>query len=273
MDRRVLTVDAKGMADFARISDAIRAAVNGDIIALKMGLFEEKVVINKEIELTTDRDVEPGEVIVNSGLIVSASGVLVRNIFIQQQVDVRQGSATFEKCDFSQGADGIRVLTGASARLVNCRIHNVVTNGDGVYVQEGAKADLESCEIADCRVNGVHAKGGDVLLRKCSISGCDFGVYFRKGAHGAVEECTVDRVRSFAVYITGGSDPLISRNIIKNAEIHGIMVAQQGGGVLRDNTVEGSVRILRGCTPVLHVNNVSGRLDNETVQAPPVLAA
>jgi parallel beta-helix repeat protein len=273
MDRRVLTVDTKGLADFTSISDALRAAVNGDIIALRMGLFEEKVIISKEIELTTDRDVEPGEAIVNSGLIVAASGVTVRNIFVQQQVDVRQGSAHFTNCDLSQGADGIRVLTGASARLTNCKIHNVTTNGDGVYVQEGAKADLENCEIFDCRVNGVHVKGGDLLLRSCTISGCDFGVYFRKAGHGAIEDCTLDRVRSFAVYITGGSDPLVARNNIKNADIHGIMVAQQGGGVLRDNNVEGSVRILRGCTPILHVNNVSGRLDNETVQAAPVLAA
>ncbi len=273
MDRRVLTVDTKGIADFARISDAIRAAVNGDIIALRMGLFEEKVFINKEIELTTDRDVEPGEVIVTSGIIVTAYGVVVRNLHIQQQVDVRSGSATFVQCDLSQGADGIRVLTGASAKLTNCKIHQVVTNGDGVYVQEGGKAELEGCDISDCRVNGVHVKGGDLLMRKCNISGCDFGVYFRKSGHGAVEDCSFDRVKSFAVYITGGSDPVICRNSIKNADIHGIMVAQLGGGVLRDNTVEGSVRILRGCTPTLHVNNVTGRVDNETVQPGALLAA
>ena len=273
MDRRVLTVDAKGMADFSRISDAIRAAVSGDIIALKMGLFEEKVHITKDIELTTDRDVEVGEVIVNSGIIIASSGVVIRNIHIQQQVDVRQGSVVFDKCDFSQGADGVRVLTGATAKLQSCRIHNVVTNGDGVYVQEGAKAELEDCDIVDCRVNGVHVKGGDVSIKKCRISGCDFGVYFRKGGHGVVDECTVDRIKSFAVYITGGSDPLIARNIIKNSDIHGIMVAQQGGGILRDNTIEGSVRILRGCTPILNVNTVTGRVDNETAQPQTIVAS
>jgi len=273
MDRRQLTVDTKGGADFLSIADAIRAAAPGDAVILRMGLFEEKVHVTKEIELIADGAAERGEVIINSGIIISANAT-IRNVFIQQQVDVRKGVAVLLGCDLSLGADGIRICSDAKATLTECSIHDVSTGGDGVYVQEGGNVEITKCDIFNCRVNGVHVKGGEATVKETRIRDCDFGVYFRKGGKGSVEGCTFERIHSFGVYVTGGSDPLILHNTLRLCDVHGVMVSQQGGGNYRDNTVEGSVRILKGCTPTLNINHITGRVDNELVSAvPPAVAA
>lgn len=272
MDRRQLVVDPKGGADFSSIADAVRAAAPGDVVVLRMGLYEEKVHLVKELEVTVDPSTERGEVIINSGIIVTAN-VTIRSVFIQQQVDVRKGIATLIGCDISLGTDGVRVCTDAKVVLTECNVHDINVGGDGVYVQEGAHAEITSCNIWGCRVNGVHVKGGDATIKDCKIHDCDFGVFFRKGGRGSVENNSIERIKSFGVYVTSGSDPMILKNSLKLCDVHGVMVSQQGSGSYRDNSVEGSVRILRGCTPTLNVNSITGRLDNELAQAAVVLPA
>ncbi|CUI12364.1 Hypothetical protein, putative [Bodo saltans] len=269
MDRRQLVVDTKGGADFTSIADAVRAAAPGDAVVLRMGLYEEKVHLSKDIEVCLDAGVEPGEAIINSGVIVTAT-VVLRNVYIEQVVDVRKGSATLFSCNLSQGSDGVRVCTGAKASLNECVIHDITVGGDGVYVQEGGAVELIKCDIGNCRVNGVHAKGGEVTVKECRIHDCDFGLYFRKGARGAVEGNILERIKSFGIYVTGGSDPVILKNQVKLCDIHGVMISQQGAGTLRDNEVDASVRILRGCAPTLNVNQITGRIDNELAVPTPL---
>ena len=264
MDRRLLTVDTKGGADFLCIADAVRAAVSGDIIALRMGLYEEKVHLSKEVELTADNGTERSEAIINSGIIVTANAT-VRGITIQQQVDIRKGSAVLDRCDISQGSDCIRVCSDARVTIRNCVIYGASAGGDGLYLQEGAFADVEGCDIHSCRVNGIHVRGGELICRNNSIRDCDYGIFFRKSGHGTVEGNVVENVKSFGIYVTGNSDPSVVGNKIRGCDIHGLMVSQNGSGSFRDNQVDSSVRILRGCTPTVAVNTITGRLDNELV--------
>lgn len=270
MDRRQLVVDTKGGADFTSIADAVRAAAPGDAVVLRMGLYEEKVHLTKEIEICIDAGVEPGEAVINSGVIVTAN-VVLRNVYIQQLVDVRKGCATLLQCDLSQGSDGVRVCTGAKAVLSECSVHDITVGGDGIYVQDGAAAEVIKCVIGNCRVNAVHVKGGEVTIKECRIHDCDFGVYFRKGARGVVEGNILERIKSFGVYVTSGSDPMIVKNQVKMCDVHGVMISQQGSGTLRDNEVDASVRILRGCTPTLNVNQITGRIDNELAAPAPAV--
>ena len=267
MERRQLFVDTKGGADFPTVADALKAAAPGDLITLRVGLYEEKVHLNKEVEVAADDAAEKGEVVITSGVIIT-SIVTLRNISVQQQVDVRKGVATLVNCQVRGGSDGVRVCGDAKAVLEQCDINDITgAGGDGVYIQEGGIAHLNNCEISNCRVNAVHVKGGDVVMKNCRLHDCDFGVYFRKGGKGSVEECTLERLKSFGLYVTAGSDPLLSKNTIRNCDVHGILISQQGSGTVRDNTIEGSVRILRGCTPTLAVNSVTGLMDNEVAVA------
>jgi len=260
---RVLLVDAKGSGEFRLISDAVREAAAGDTIELAAGQFEERVLVNKGVEITAQAGTNLGDVVVTSGFIIAAPQVTLRNIVVRHIVDVRSGSLTMTKCDVSLGPDGVRVCTGASATLRECNIHNINVNGDGILVQEDGKAVVEQCTISDCRVNGIHAKQADVTVSKCAITNCDFGIYFRKKAKGTVEDNTMSKIKSFAIYVVSESEPLVQRNTVSECGVHGLLVSQRGGGTYKDNSFMANVKIAKGCAPTLLVNTVNGRTDNE----------
>eukprot|EP00760_Papus_ankaliazontas_P011600 PhM_4_TR14874/c0_g1_i1/m.30122/K10297/FBXO11; F-box protein 11 len=265
-DERVFTVNSSGGADFRTITEAIRTAAAGDVIIVKMGSYDEKVVLDKEVTLTGDRSCEPADVVITGGLVALSGGSISRLCFTQF-VDIRSGNVRMENCDISQGYDGIRVCKEAYPSIVRCQIHAGQQGGDGIYFQEGARGVVEECEIFGNRVNGIQVKGADVVLRRNKIHDCQYGVYFRLGGHGTVEDNVIEKVTTFGVYIIGGSDPVVCNNHVSQCGVHGILVSQGGAGNLRDNTVMGNVRVHRGCAPTLGMNNIQGRLDNENAAA------
>ena len=52
-DDGVITVDDDGPADFSTIQEAINASADGDIILVSRGIYQENVIINKNITLTS----------------------------------------------------------------------------------------------------------------------------------------------------------------------------------------------------------------------------
>eukprot|EP00759_Apiculatamorpha_spiralis_P025972 PhF_6_TR29188/c0_g1_i1/m.42704/K10297/FBXO11; F-box protein 11 len=263
-DERVFTVSGSGAGDFRTITEAIRTAAAGDVIVVKIGSYDEKVVMDKEVHLQGDSSCEAADVIITGGMVCLAGGS-VQRLSITQFVDIRSGSIKFENVDISQGYDGVRVCTGATPTFVRCQIHAGQQGGDGLYFQEGTKGVVEECEIYGNRMNGVHVRGGEVTLRRNRIHSCQYGIFFRKGGKGLVEENIIDRVSTFGIYVIGGSDPVIHKNTLSQCQVHCVMISQGGAGALKDNNITGSVRILKGCAPTLGMNSIQGRLDNENL--------
>jgi parallel beta-helix repeat protein len=261
-DTRMLIVNVKGGAEFASITEAVKAAVDGDVIQVHLGQYDEIVLLDRAVRIVAEPNIEVDDIVVLGGAVITASGSIEGLTFLQM-VDVRQGKPTLSRCTISLGSDGVRVCTGADATIVDCKLHGAQSGGDGVYVQEGGKARIEKCELFNNRVNAVHCNGGEVIVSQCKIHDCAFGVYFRKGGKGLVENNAIDSISRFGIYIVQSSDPVISRNTIMNCGISGIMISNGALASIRDNTVHGSVRILQGCSPVLGVNTINGHFDNE----------
>lgn len=266
LDTRVLTVDLnKGGAEYSSINEAIRAAAEGDTIMLRAGSYEEKILLDKAVHIGVDPEAEPGDTVVTSGCISVANGGSITNLVIQQMVDIRAGSVLLQNCEITLGSDGIRVCSGANPTIQQCKIHNV--QYAGIYFQEEASGSVVGCAISNVRGDGIHLKGSkeSTIIRENNIAACDNGIYFRKGARAMVEGNLISNITQFGVYIQSGSDPIISRNQIAQCGIHGIFLSKEGGGNIKDNTVNGSVRIYKGCAPILGANMVSGKLEAEAV--------
>ena len=261
-DTRVHVVNCKGGAEYTTITEAVHAAVDGDIIQVKIGQYDEVAVLEKSVHIEAEPGTEPGDVIISGGLVATAGGS-VRNVSIQQMVDIRAGTVRLENCVVSMGVDGVRVCTGAQPVIKKCKISGAQSGGDGIYFQEGAKGTVEQCEITGNRVNGIHVNGAEVTLLGNKISGSPFGIYFRKGASGTVEGNTIEKVTSFGIYVLSEADPAVTKNTIMDCDVHCVMVSGGGKGKYTDNTVHGSVRILKGCSPTFGVNAINGRFDNE----------
>eukprot|EP01061_Rhynchopus_euleeides_P009348 TRINITY_DN18517_c0_g1_i2.p1 TRINITY_DN18517_c0_g1~~TRINITY_DN18517_c0_g1_i2.p1 ORF type:complete len:290 (+),score=59.25 TRINITY_DN18517_c0_g1_i2:91-960(+) len=262
---KTYVVMSNGTADFKTVTDALRHCCEGDTILVKLGQYDEKIVLEKNVTIQGDSGTEPTDIIINGGAVCKVGGV-IRGVAITSLVEIRSGSVTLEGCDISEGFDGIKICKGANPTILRCVIHNARQGGDCIYVAEGAKALIEDNEIHNARVNGIHVNGGDVILRKNRIHHCHFGIFFRRRGKGAVDGNTVQNCTTFGVYIIQSADPIVERNTISSCSIHGIMISQEGMGTIRNNMCNGSLTVKKGSVPQLENNQVLGKLDNENVQ-------
>ena len=271
MDRRVLVVNGKGGSEYTTITEAVKASVDGDTILVRVGQYEEKLVLDKSVSIIAEDHTEVADIIISGGVVITQGSGSIKNISIQQALEIRGGTPHIEGCDVSQGSDGIRVLNDSNPHISKCSIHGAQSGGDGIYFGKGSKGTVEECDIHSNRVNGIHVNGAEVVLRQNKIHDCPYGMYFRNNGKGVAENNIVDNVACFGIYVVNGADPLIVKNNVLNCAVHGVMISSGGSGNFKDNTVHGSVRILRGCMPTLGVNTFAGRIDNENNQplAPP----
>lgn len=269
VDNRIITVDlSHGSADYTSVNEAIRAAADGDTIVLRAGSYEEKILLDKGVHIAVDPEAEPGDTIVTSGCIATANavGASITNLVIQQLVDIRGGNLLLQNCELTQGSDGVRICTGANPTIRQCKIHNCLYAG--IYVQEGGSGLITGCDISNIKGgDGIHCKGSSEALqiKENSIHDCAAGngIYFRKAAKGLVEGNVISTIQQFGIYIQSGSDPVVARNQVELCGIHCLMVSKEGNGSIKDNSMSGSVRIYKGCAPVLGANVVTGTLDTE----------
>lgn len=266
-ESKTVTVIHTGLADYKTIGDALKVCDEGDTIIVKIGQYDETVVLDKSVHILGEADT-PSDIRITGGVVCNVGGS-IKNLSVQGLVDVRAGDVLIEGCDIFQGADGIRVQKDANPTIKKNTIHDAHQGGDGIYFADGAKGTVTDNEIFNNRMNGIHVNNSEVTITGNKIHDCPYGVFYRKGGRGTCERNTISDVPSFGVYICSGSEPLIISNQIMSCGIHGVMVSTDGKGTIKDNNINGNISIKRGCNPVLGPNMVAGRIDNENTMPVP----
>eukprot|EP01060_Flectonema_neradi_P023277 TRINITY_DN31496_c0_g1_i1.p1 TRINITY_DN31496_c0_g1~~TRINITY_DN31496_c0_g1_i1.p1 ORF type:complete len:301 (+),score=52.83 TRINITY_DN31496_c0_g1_i1:59-904(+) len=265
-ESRQFIVMANGTADFRTITDALKECQDGDTITVKIGQYDEKVVVDKNVTIEGDADSETSDIIVNGGIVTKTGGT-IKNISVSNQIEIRSGNITIEGCDISEGFDGIKIAKDANPTIIHNTIHHARQGGDCIYVAEGARATIEENDIHDARVNGIHVNKADVVIRKNRVHNCHFGIFLRKRSKGIIEGNTIQDCATFGIYLVQGADPVVERNNISGCNIHAIMISQDGMGTLRDNMCNGSLTVKKGSVPQMENNQILGKVDNENVMA------
>lgn len=285
MDKRVLTVNGDGSAEFSTIGEAMKAAVEGDTILVRRGIYEEKVILDKGVELRGVVDAETEtkntDILIRAGIIATCNTGSVQDLSISQLLDIRQGNLKVARCDIFDGSDGIRICRDCDPTIVDCTIHGAsggTGSGDGIYFQEGAKGTVERCKISNCRVNGIHINGASVTLRNNKIDECSFGIFYRNGGGGVCDRNEVVNVRKFGIYITTGAAPVIENCQVQNADVQGLMLSNRGAGTIQNCSFhKASVHITKGCTAKFLTSNsveeINGQpqLNDENAPSVPLL--
>ena len=193
----VSIVDLAGKGDHRNIQDAVDAAVPGEQVFVKPGLYPESIRLHKVLELIGDG--KEGDVVVQcSGapcLSFRATMGRVSNITFRQIgntdspcVDVGQGRLELETCNVSsQTSAGIGIHSGADPRIRYSNIHDnkkagIVVSSDGV---------------------------------------------------GTIEENTLFHNGAAGLEITSGGSPTVRGNVIRDNGGPGVFAHDQGTGVLR----------------------------------------
>jgi hypothetical protein len=190
-------VDAYLRGDFATISEAIQVAKPGDGILVRLGLYEESLVVNKPLEIIGDGPVEDIVIRVRDANVLTfqASIGRVANLTLRQVgeevmgVSIQQGRLDLEGCDVSsQAASCVYILDGADPRLRRNKIHHGKERG--VIVHDDGLGTLEDNEIFGNGFHGVGIQtGGNLVLRRNRIhDNKQNGVLAQEGGLGTLED-------------------------------------------------------------------------------------
>ncbi|KAG5499424.1 hypothetical protein JKF63_07987 [Porcisia hertigi] len=272
MPSETIVVGIQAGAHADTLAAALELATPGDSIVLSTGILEETVHLSFNVTITAppatvddeDSDTPPATVI---GTVIISANVTLDGLDIRGMVDVRKGHAILDKCDIHHGADGIRIHPGATATVRNSRVHHCIGGGDGVYFMAGSSGEVSQTDIFQCRVNALHVKGSQPVLRGNRIHDCAFGIYFEKAAAGLCEQNTIEHVHKFGLYVTDGSSPIIRSNTVGWCGILCFFASKGGRGSCIGNTFEGSLHVLADCVVHLAENRISGTTDVEASTA------
>lgn len=265
MQSLTISVCSHGGSDFNTIAEAIKNSGPGDVIILKAGQYDERIVLDKAVTIRGESaDGDRKAVIIAGGFVSTSENGGIANVTIQQGVDVRQGTCRVENCLVEHG-DGIKVGQSAKCAIVKCCVSGANLLGDGIYFMEGAKGVITECEITNHRVNGIHLKAADVDVTQNVIKNCRFGIYYRKGAKGNCEDNTISDMSNHGIYVALGSAPVVVKNNISACAIQCLLVATATSGTYRENKIIGNVHILAGATASCDGNTITGFYDNEPI--------
>eukprot|EP00993_Chasmostoma_nieuportense_P002278 NODE_3089_length_1031_cov_64.617257_g2945_i0.p1 GENE.NODE_3089_length_1031_cov_64.617257_g2945_i0~~NODE_3089_length_1031_cov_64.617257_g2945_i0.p1 ORF type:complete len:265 (+),score=58.98 NODE_3089_length_1031_cov_64.617257_g2945_i0:72-866(+) len=263
MDPKTVTVAKSGTE--GALAAALQGCSAGDTLLIKVGQYNETLVLTKDVHVVGDAEVNT-DVVITGGSVCTAGGS-IKNLTIHGCVEIRSGDVCISNCDISQGADGIRVQAEANPTLFRNTIHNVHQGGDGIYFNQ-SKGTAEENSIHHARVNGIHVNNGEVTLRANHIHDCHFGIYFRHNGYGLVEGNEINSITSFGIYLTDHSDPIVRANRVAQCGVHVLLVSQEGKGDVAENAFTGSVVLKKHCVPVWGPNTHTGRFENENTTLP-----
>ena len=202
----VVALDGGG--DFLTITDAVRRAPAGSRLLVRPGVYEEGLVIDKEIEIVGDGPL--GEIVVrattSSCLVLRSDAATIRGLTLRGQaraggptgdgffaVDISHGRPLVEGCDISSDSLACVAIHNPTAAPVirACRVHHGVDSG--AYAFDGARGVIEACDFAENSNAGIVITGGaNTKVKDCRVhDGGDAGIVIWDRASSTVEGCDV----------------------------------------------------------------------------------
>ena len=272
MSRHVLSVSPDRPGAHRTIGAALADAVDGTLITVAPGRYDEALVITRPVTLAADAGAEgpvrihcaTGSTVVLDAEAVQLSGLLLSGADPEAPVlDVRRGQAALDGCEVSGAAwaavlawqDGVVALRG-------CRVTN--GQGAGVVVTSGGGNVMEHTRVTGVGSSAVVvAEHGRLTVRDCDFEGARGNGICVNGQGAAVVESS---------RIEGSGKPAVAVEQDAGAQLRGVTVTGsavldayltgRGRTELLDCTFEGSggqsVHIGGGAAPLLRGCTLSG---------------
>jgi len=250
--QKTVIVSANGNGDFAQIGEALRNVAPNSRLIIRPGLYNESVVIDKNVEIVGDGAPEEIKIIAaNSsciqmqsekaivrGLTLRGSGARTGRAFFA--VDISRGELTLEDCDINSDSLSCIAVHGSYANplIKRCRIHDGADSG--VYFFDNARGQIEDCDIyRNTNVGVAITNGANPLIKNCRIfEGKNGGiVVWQNGAAGEIENCEIFGHRLANVGISDSANPTFRSCKIFGGRDSGVFVHQSGYGTFEDCAV------------------------------------
>lgn len=241
---RIFTVDSEHKHDFSTISAAISAAKAGDKILILPGIYDESLIIDKELEIvgegevsnivvqTLDRDV----------LLFKTTRGQVRNLTLKQvgtgrwyAVDIQQGELILQGCNItSKSLACVAVHNGSNPIIQNNHIHSGAASG--ILIYEQGKGIIKDNHIYAHRKSGLEIGMGSPIVRNNHIYNCgESGIYIYEQGKGLIEGNQIFANAGAGIQIESSANPIVRNNRIYQHKIPAIWITSTGSGVFEDN--------------------------------------
>jgi len=242
-----VVVAKDGSGDFQSIQEALASVSAGTRICIRPGIYQEALVLNKEVELVGEGIAE--QVILSnqytSCIRMRTSRATVKNLTIRGEaseaaIEVGQGVLHLEYCDLSATVYTALEVEGQDARVVlrRCKVHN--GGWKGVVLYNYARGRLEDCDIYQNEQAGLsiwmHA---GLELKNCRVHECaGNGIEISEQSFCMIENC--EFFQNDLLDVIAELDGKVE---IKGSRLHasasGIVIRDQGEGVIENCEVYG----------------------------------
>ncbi len=269
----VFVVSPSG-GNFTSIGEALQNVPTNSRVLIREGLYNESIVLDKNVEIVGDGAVE--NIIVRSHnqscVSMQTEKATVRDLTLEGRgksygksffaVDVPRGELILENCDISSDSLSCVAIRGANANpfLKNCSIHDGADSG--IYIFDNARARIENCDVYhNANVNLAITQGANPVVKNCRIFEGENGgiVVWGNGAAGTIEDCEITNHRLANVGISQSANPIFRRCKIFGGRDSGVFVQQKGYGAFEECDIygnrkaevaitDGSNTTLRRCT-------------------------
>lgn len=245
---RILTVSQKkqdGPDCFSTIAEAIKQAQPGTEIRVKPGQYQERLIIDKDVEIIGDGP--PEDIIIKhnapclqmrakharvEGLTFEGKGEPDKN---RGAVELEQGQSIMCNCIITSQTKYCVTINGEACdpTIDHCQIQK--GKGYGIIIDNHGKGVIDYCKITGNALAGIGiARGSEPLIRNCEISrNKQKGVDIYQGG-GIFQECSIGQ-HEVAVSIRGGDKVHLQKCKVYRADT-GIWIDEKSEVWLIDHT-------------------------------------
>ncbi|HHO57472.1 MAG TPA: hypothetical protein ENJ70_02850 [Thermoplasmatales archaeon] len=219
------------VVDGGSIQDAIDRAENGDTIYVMEGLYEENIVVEKDVSI-----IGVGNVTMDGRgktVAMMKSGT-IKNMAFTNSSDaiVYAEHATIVNCHFYKGRYGVE----ANHSVIEGRVFHKC--GGGALLHDGSiviNSTFFKCGL------GVEVRGDGNLVYGCTAHTCGVGIYLENASHNSMERCSIYKNNN------NQGDIFLLRshhNVIEECTIgygsFGVRTVESNHNIIISNTITGS---------------------------------
>ncbi|PWK85558.1 parallel beta helix pectate lyase-like protein [Lentzea atacamensis] len=264
MGHDVITVNASAARGHRSISDALASAVDGSVILVSPGRYQESLVLTKAVTITAEDGPGTVELLAADGpaVLLNAGSAALTGLTVSSAdtdspaVLVAAGQLSFTECVVTAAAWSAVYATGKGAVLMRgCEVRNPA--GAGVVVTSSGGNLMDSCRLHGLGTSGVViAEHGELVMRACAVRDAGGNGICLNG-HGriTVTDSTVTGTAKPAVAVEQHAGAVATRLAVSDVAGIGFYLASSGNILLEDSSVTGAgaegVFTAESCAPVL----------------------
>ncbi|RKT83052.1 AAA+-type ATPase, SpoVK/Ycf46/Vps4 family [Saccharopolyspora antimicrobica] len=239
--RSVLGVSPTEPDCYRTVGDAISSARDGDVIAIRPGLYPESIVLDRDVTLSGSGS--PGDVRIEAAgtpvLRVTAehaevSGIEFAHSDGEVAVDLQSGALHLGECEVAADSEvAVVVRRGAQLRADTTTVRN--PGGAGVLAFDGGAAQLTGCTIRSVGTTAVVARSGGVpVLVDCAVTEAKGAVLAADGGRGELRNCRISDISGTAIVVEERSELIVTGTEVSAVDGVGVLSASGSRPVLRD---------------------------------------